>query len=377
MNKMIIPVRCMLFFSLILFSFESIAGQEISQKGVASPSSETGSIDIAELRQQAIKNAMDLAILQVTGAQISSERGGATRAKESIVVRNGHQLNTTSEQSRFNTAIKTRTDGHAKLVRITKEWLDGRLYHVEAIFNVDTPEELLAQKNAGYYWNKAGRPTLGFSFQQEVNGQIEDGSNCNTLRFLQENLSRNDLAAKDSYQDSRYLIKAHQNVTHHLSEMGTVTLNCRLSFQIIDQVKGEKIAEYRKANGPQAGFSTEQATDDCLKKIAPDVSEHLVRIIAKTMNDQWNNGIRYTIIIEHVSGTYISGITEILNNLFQVTNTFPPKYNNGTYIQEVKYKGSGGELFQAIQDAFGDENWTVDVHHIDEQTLRLDWTTSP
>jgi len=94
------------------------------------------------------------------------------------------------------------------------------------------------------------------------------------------------------------------------------------------------------------------------------------------MNDRMNNGIEQKLIINGVPGGNVAKITELLNNLYRVTETLPPSYSNGQYTQKIKYKGNGSELVQAIQDAFEDEYWTIQVIGIDAQTIQLNWIAS-
>ncbi len=352
----------------------ALAGEKIIQLGVASSQSNTQKLNIEQLRQRAIRNAMDLAVLQVTGAEISSERSGSIRTREETIINNEQVQDSSQQQSRFNTAVRSRTEGHARLVKINKEWQDGEQYYVEATFIVDTPDEILARKNAGYYWKGAGSPPIGLAFVEDFDGEKNEEQDNTTLRYLRDNLSKNDLAVTATESGSHYMVKVHQLLSaKEMADFGTITMNCRLSFQIMDQLKGEIIAEYRASNGPDAGFTMEQARDNCLKAIAPEVSEQLIRKIAKIMNDRMNNGIEQKVTIHNVPGRKVSKITEILNNLYRVTGTLAPSYNDAKYIQEIKYKGNGGELVQAIQNAFADEDWVIQVERIAAQTIQLNW----
>ncbi len=364
----------LLCFVSILSPFFVYAGVEVIQTGVASPQSASEEGNIEQLRKRALRNAMDLAVMQVTGAEISSERGGSLRQREDTVIHNDQVDESIRQQRRHNTAVRTRTEGHARLLSINREWQGKGQYYVEATFLVDTPEEILASRNAGYYWQGAGQPSLGIEFTEEVDGEERQDNENHTLRYLRDNLTKNDLTVSTSEPNTQYLIKVHQSLqAKELVSFGTLTMNCRMSFQIIDQVKGETLTEYRASHGPDAGFTMEQARERCLKAIAPKVSAQLVRKIAKIMNDRWNNGVEQQIFITNVPGRAVPKLTEVISNLFQVTTAAAVSYNNGIYQQKIRYKGTGGEFSQAIQGALADEDWIVHVVKIDGREIRLNW----
>ena len=69
--------------SLALAPYPACATETITQTGVATPQSESERNNIEKLRQRAIENALDLAIMQVTGAVISGQRADTLGSKES------------------------------------------------------------------------------------------------------------------------------------------------------------------------------------------------------------------------------------------------------------------------------------------------------
>lgn len=120
------------------------------------------------------------------------------------------------------------------MMQINKEWLEGEHYYVEATFIVDTPEEILAKKNAGYYWRGAGSPPVGLVFVEEFNGEKREGKDNTTLRYLRDNLLKDDLIVSTAEADTHYTIKIHQLLNaKEMAGFGTITMNCRLSFQIM------------------------------------------------------------------------------------------------------------------------------------------------
>jgi hypothetical protein len=367
-----IPVMLVFF---LFFACKGFAGQQVTQTGVASAPDDSPQMNIEQLRQRAIRNAMDLAILQVTGAEISSERTGSVNTRDETIIQGEKAQGVTSQKSRFNTAVRSRVEGHARLVNINREWCQGAQYFVDATFDVDTPEEILQKKNAGYFWKNAGSPSLALVFKSEANGEPDDNQETVTMRFFRDSLVRNDLEVSTAPKQAHYLIKIHQMFdAKEMVDYGTMTVHCRLSFQIIDQLISKTLAEYRASHGPDAGFNLDQARESCLKAIAPDVSKQLIYELASIMNDRYINGIKQSVIISNVPGEYVPMVTEILNNLYRMSSTLSPSYQGGTYTQKVQYKGNGGELVMAIQDAFADHDWQVKVKRIDARSIYLAWS---
>lgn len=359
---------------ILIVSSSSFGTQQITQKGVASAPDDSSQINIEQLRQRAIRNAMDLAILQVTGAEISSERSGSLQTRDDTIVNGNQSHGNASQRSHYSSSVRSRVEGHARLVKINKEWREGIQYFVEATFEVDTPEEISQKKNAGYFWRNAGRPSLGLVFINKVNGEVNHSQDDVTRRFFRDNLVKNDLQVSMTPDKAHYLINIHQQyVTKQMVDYGTMTVNCRLSYQIVDQLKNKTLAEYRSFHGPDAGFNIEQARDSCLKAIAPDVSRRLVHAVASIMNDLYVNGMDLYVKIANVPGEFVPTLTDIVNNLYRMSSTSAPSYVGGVYTQKVKYKGNGGELAMAIQDALSLHDRQIGVEKIDERSIWLNW----
>ena len=62
-------------FFLLLFTPLLYGAEIVVQTGVASPQSGAEEENIEKLRERAIRNAMDLAVIQVAGVLVSAERG--------------------------------------------------------------------------------------------------------------------------------------------------------------------------------------------------------------------------------------------------------------------------------------------------------------
>ena len=372
MQKNILCLFCCIIF---FFPLTIYAGVKVVQVGVASPQTDAEKGNIEKLRKRALTNAAELALQRVTGVEISTVRGGSSRQRWDVTTHNNKSDEYLHQQDRQNSAVRTRTEGHARLLTINREWQKQGQYYVEATFMVETPEEILAHNNAGYYWRGAGQPSIGLKVTEDISGDVEDDKTHQTLQFFKENLTRNGLKVSTSTTETEYLIEVNQSLRAKEQEsLGTITMHCRLSYQVVDQVTDEILGEYRAANGPVAGFTSEQARQGCLKTIAPKVADRLVRQLAKIMNNRWNNGVDLEVVITNVPGDIVPRLTNVITNLFQVSSAAPVSYTNSTYRQRVDYKGTGSEFAQAFQDALADDDWSVNVVTIDKREIRLHWT---
>ncbi len=367
-----------LLISLILL-MASITGQALAAveavtTGIASPQNEEEKNNIEILRQRALRNAMDLAVMQVTGATISGEKGSSYRAKEHFSSSDSQGNQESSDvQSRYSTGTITRTEGHAKLVEIIKEWQESDQYYIHARFSVETKKEAAAKRNAGYFWKKAGSPPIGLSFAEIHNGDLTRTDENTTFRYIRDSLVRNDLAVSNGAHPA-YLIEVKQVLdSREMVDLGTTTINCRLSYTIIDQQENTTLKEFRKSNGPQAGFNEEMAVENCISAIAQDLATNLVRSFAEIMNDRVQNGIEYNLIIEDVPGDMVADIAEVSRNLFRVTSFTSPQYVNSRYSGKILFKGSGTELAQSLIETFRYEDWQVTVISVNNGNVQLKW----
>lgn len=338
--------------ALLLFISTAFAESEVIQTGVASPRDDSEKNNIEILRERAIRNGMDLAVMEVTGIQVSSERADSLATGEKTLIQGKEVREESSIQNHFHTGAMTRSDGHARLVEILREWRKDDQYFVEIKVAVASPDEMVKQKKCGDYWLRAGKPPIAITFEEKDNGKEPGGPDSRTPLFFQDNLTRNGIQLfTGNPADSHYRIYIRQDIqTINMTAYDTITMHCRLSYEIVDQIRNESLAQYRAGNGPQAGFTMEQAKEDCLKPMAPDVSEHLVRALAKILNSQWNNGLERRIVIHGMPGQAVAPVTEILRNLFRVTNASPSRYDAKTFSMNLQYKGSASELARDIQD---------------------------
>lgn len=346
---------------------------ESTQTGVASPQTDSEMGNIELLRQRALRNAMDLALMEVTGASISGERGDSLRTREDIVIVGENVDETIKQQSRYVAAASSRTKGHAKLIEIVKEWQADGQYFLTARFSVDTEEEAKTRRNAGYFWLQAGKPTVALSFLEDIDGAVSEDRESRTSRFIRDNLIRNGVEVS-TVQTPRYLVKVDQVLqTSVMPEFGTTTVHCYLSWKVIDVERNATVGEDKDSHGPVAGFAFEQAKDTCIGAIAPKVSEDLIKKLAEIWNDSWNNGFEQIVVIDGLPGDVVPLVNTILQNLHGVTASTPAHFMHGKFTKHVNYKGESTVFAQAVRDAFEQEDWDVTVAEIGGGRITLVW----
>ena len=367
----------LLIVLVTVFSSElSFCAVIVIQTGVASPQSEAEEKNIEKLRERAIRNAMDLAVMQVSGALISGERGETLRSREEVAISDNDVRQQTKQQSHFHGSVVSRTIGHVRLIDIVKEWREGGQYYVKAKIEVGDSEESIKKMNAGFYWERVGMPRIVILFSERTNGQDTTETEAYTLRYLRDNLVQNGIVtATDKVRDAHYHIKVTQTYqTMQLSEFGTYTTHCKLLYEITDNESRQTVAEYRASHGPNPGFSEEQAQESCIKAIAPQVSENLIREIAAIFSDRWNQGTKFQVLIHGLPGEFVTQAGDTLENLFQVTNSSNTSYRNNALQINLVYKGTASSLADAIIAVFDEFDRGVVIESLQGNQVEFRWT---
>lgn len=350
----------------------SYAATVVTSKGIASAQNENEENNLEKLRTRALRNAADLAIMQVTGVSVSGERDSSRRSREETFIQGDDVTNKVGISNRDSSKAISRTEGHAKLIEILNEWQEKGQYYVRAKFSVETEEEAIAKRDAGYFWQRAGSPGIGISFQILYNNSVETGDS-RTLRFFRDNLVRNSIEVSQK-SDPQFLIYLNEVInSKELVDYGTITVNCQLTYKIKHVESGAVLHEYRNANGPKAGFDLQQGTEACISEIAPETSKDLIRQLAKIMSDRINNGVEYVLIIRGLPGNIVTRTTEISQNLYRVTSSRQPEYSNKSFTRKLSFKGSGADLALAFTEALADEDWSVSVISINKGVVELQW----
>lgn len=376
-NGNLIMIKILLLIVLLFLASHALAfsAETIIQTGVASPQSKAEQNNIERLRERAIRNAMNLAVLQITGAMVSGERGDSTNFKEEITIIDDNVSEQTKQKSRTHGSVTSRTTGYVRLVEIIKEWHENQQYYVKARIEVGDQKETTQKMNAGFYWERVGKPPLAFNFSEKTNNQDTTRMDAYTLRYLRDNLIQNGiLTSEEGRDDIHYLINVMQSSqTKQMSEFGTYTTHCRLSYQIIDKKRQQTVAEYRATHGPDAGFTEEQAQESCIKAIAPQVSEKMIREIATIMSNIWNQGTEYQLCINGLPGELVTQISDTLKNLFQVNNISNISYRSNKLKMAMMYKGTAINLAEMITVTFDEFDSGVVTKTIQDNQLQFQW----
>ncbi len=374
----LIAKRMVAIFLLLILS-DAYGAVTVTQTGVASPQSKAETNNVEKLRARAIRNAMDLAVLQVTGALVSGERTDTLRSRERIAVIGENVREETKQESRYRGSSTSRSMGHVRLLEIVKEWREGTQYYVKVKVEVGEQKEVAKSTNAGFYWNRMGKPPIGLSFSEKRNERDTTQTESYTLRYLRDNLSRNGVIVTSvDEQAISYLIHIIQEFnTEQLVDLGTYTTHCRLTFRIVDQKRRETIAEHRSKHGPDAGFTVRQAEDNCIKSIAPSVSKQLIRTIARVMNEQWNNGEEFLVTFTGMPGQFMPQAVNTVQSIFRVKGSIVESYRDNVLQLKVQYKGQGVEFTEAVIASFDDLDQGLVSETIQGRHIRFRWIPRP
>ncbi len=369
-----IHIIAFLFFMGLCFPLPSPA-EIIVQTGVASPQSEREQKDTEQLRERALNNAMHLSGMQVCGPLITVETADTSRSEQRYENIGQNATEQSMHQSNFHRKTVSRTSAFVRLKKIIKEWRENGQYYVKAEFVVDPPEKMAHKLNAGYFWERVGKPSIRLKLMEKDNGKVNSPQESPTLSFFRDNLVDNGITpSANGTADIQYLVNISEDFkTNHVASFDTYSTSCRLSFQIVDQNRQETVAEYRKKSGPEPGFSVEQSREGCIKSIAPDVSETLLREIAAIMNDRWNNGTEFDLVIEGIPGRFVTNAKDMVNELFQVNGSADLSYRDNRMSIAVTYKRGGADLAKAVEISFAEMGWTVAVYEVMNNKVSLHW----
>lgn len=369
MSKLILGV---LLFSFFYYSY---GASTVIQTGVATSDNVGENINIEKLREQAIRNAMDLALLEVSGALVSSERSDTLRSNEKITSTGNNVKEVTKQESRYQGRRVSRTAGYVRLSKIMKEWQDGQQYYVKVMVEVGDEKEVAKSANAGFYWSRMGKPPISLSLVEIRNGVKVKKNENYTFGYLRNNLVRNDINVSEFDKEiTRYNVKINQELTtQHISILDTFKTNCRLSYSIQDMRNRSTLAEYHLRQGPDAGFTELQAEERCVKKIAPKISKQLVKAIAKLMNEQWNDGIELNLKIYGLKGEYMPQAVQAVQTLFRVRDSVIDSYDNEVLQLRVIYKGQRAEFTDALMAAFDGYGWGLKPETVQGALLKFRW----
>lgn len=365
----------MLLVVILMFGGQ-LHAETVIQTGVAAPQSGESHGNKEKLRQRAMRNAMELALMQVNGAEISSDRGSMDYSRDSIRITNGKIDEKQNQTVTFHAAAKTKVFGGVKVLKIIKEWQEGDHYFMRLKLDVMEEEKLLESTTVGALWERVSKPALGLDVQISRNNSSWSQSHS-FQSYLENNFSQNNLSLKseaDKHGVVRFHIKVKQEFDNaFLQDYGTYKTNCELSFAVIDKEVQNSRANFRVHNGPEAGFSEKQTEDRCISAIAQKFSEKLLKSLADIFNNEWNNGKDFSVSVRSLPGKYVTRANDTIGNAYLVSSSELQGFSNGTLTVDVAYKGKGFQLVESINLAFFGMGMKVDFTRIQGNHVEFVW----
>lgn len=372
-KQMFILLGFLLLSTISIYS-GTVFAEIVIKTGVANPQAGEKSSNIEKLRKRAIRNAMEMAQMQITGAVITSDRGGLSAHRDVITSSSGDVDEQQKQVSTFHLGSKTKTTGNVKVLDVIKEWQEGEQYFVTLKMDVATEQDLLKSNNVGTLWERIDKPSIGIKVSLNRNNQR--GLQGTSLQnYLEDNLSRNDVDVSSANLDTeRFSIEVSQRLKNELfAEMATYKTNCELSFAIIDNDIKRSVSDYRISHGPDAGFSEKESEERCTKAIARSFSEKLLKEIAIIFNNEWNNGKDFIVSVVALPGQYATQSSDLIANAYLVTSGEIRGFNDGRLTMNVTYQGKGLELADAVTTAFFEAGIRIDLKSMNGNQVEFSW----
>ena len=344
-----------LFVMLQLSSFAY--AQVIEMTGVATIADKARHHDIESLRERAMRNAMELALLHVKGGEISSSKSTLDTYTQKHQSVNNQHTESSQNRSASQSGARTRTTGNVRIVKLIKEWRDQGAYYVKLKLSVDDAEG--EQINVGGLWQRIGRPTISLTSNANRNGRLNRGG-LSLSRYIANDFSMNHLELSSA--SSRINVHIEQDAKiNRFSELNTYSATCEISFSIHDQNKGRTVSIKRLRAGPKPGFSVDGAEKKCVGEVAQTLSYDLMSELAAIFNDEWNNGKEYLISVYHVPGNKVPVISEAIENAYLMKAAQFKSYQGNILSLVADYRGTEVELIDAVSAALLLEGEKVDL----------------
>ena len=342
--------------------------QLIETTGIAAIQNKSQQPDIEKLRERAMRNAMELALLHVKGGDISTSRSTLETNTEEHKSINNKNSDTSLSRNASQSGARTRTTGNVRIVKLIKEWRDQNAYYVKLKLSVEEEED--SQINLGSLWQRIGRPTIGLTTVEYRNGKLNN-QNTSLGKFIANDLSMNQLDISSA--GSRMNIRIEQNTkVNRFSEFNSYSASCEVFFSINDKGKERSVSNNRLRAGPKAGFSLDDAENKCVGEIAQKLSHDLISGLATIFNDEWNNGKEYLISIHHVPSNKLTVINEVIENAYLMKATHFKSYQGNVLSLVADYRGTDIELIDAISSAFLLEGESVELKAINSNRINFE-----
>ncbi|MCU7805621.1 MAG: hypothetical protein KZQ96_20735 [Candidatus Thiodiazotropha sp. (ex Lucinoma borealis)] len=343
----------------------------VTETGVGSAQNEKEENNLEELRLRAIRNALEVAVIRVSGVIISGERKDSLITADTVKVKDGVTTEKLKQDSIFHNTIVSRSNAYARLKKVIKEWRDGGQYYVQAKVDVREGELQQQMRNAGIYWARVGNPTIHI-YMASNSGYAEKRGENYVIRYLRDTMARNGISVLAAGEEAAYRIPVTLRFSSaHVREFDTYKTSCSVSYEIIDSGVNSGVAAGRKAAGPEGGFSEAETRAKCEKKIVPRMAKDMVRQVTKEMNSIWNNGRKYRVSIGNLGSREITKCTELVRNIFRVSNVSDIRFNDDMLRMEVQYKGMPMEFVDNVIKTFEYEGRELALSLLRENTIEM------
>ena len=349
----------------------AVHAMEVIKTGMASPQATADYANVERLRQRALRNAMELALMEVRGMELSSERGVMDYSRESLQGRDGNASQSWKQRTAVHTNTKTRLGGSVKVLDVIREWREGERYLVRVKLEV-SEDESAEKANLGSLWRRAGKPEIALKVRVSHN----DGSwwpEASFRNYLRQQLNGNGVETRLK-KGGRYTIKvwlAQEN--SYLGEYDTWKTLCEASFAIEDTQASRSRKVRRIRGGPAAGFSLKEAQNNCLEKISQPFSQMLLEDLAVLLNDEWLNGRDFLVRITGMPANQAGRAKQVIGDTLSVSTLETRSFAENTLKLDLAYKGAPLELAETLVLGMDAAGMNIEFRQLQGNQLDFVW----
>lgn len=335
----------------------------VNSRGVASASGAAGN-ERGQLRLQAIGNALELAVMQVSGVLLNTESAITDKSSASTISDSQDTIERLRQDSLFHNTVVSRTKGHARLVNVQEEDITDDIYTVVAEVAVSEKKLKTALQDAGVLWQQVGRPSIRITTK---------GAGPYLLEYLRNAFSQNGIDVTTNTQDeTAFRLDVTRNASSNKTEFGTYAAHCSLAYELKNVSVQTAVAANRHTSGPEPGFSAAEAVANCDKKITRHVTKKMVTSLLKALNSIARDGREYNIELRQLDGALVTRITTLINNIFRVSSVSNVRYRGGDLSMQVLFKGPPLEFAELLALTISYDNLNVKLNSIVESKLVFD-----
>jgi len=340
------------------------SGGEIFVRSTGVASAESTASDQGELRLKAIGNAMEVAVMQVSGVLLSTESASTDKFSASAISDSRQTIEQLREDSLFNNTVVSRSQGHARLVSMQNEGMQDSIYTVDAEVAVSEEKLKSSLRDAGVLWEQVGRPTIRIT---------TTGSGSYLLEYLRNAFAQNGIDVTTSAnEETAFQLDVTRRAGSKKTQFGTFAAHCSLAYELKDQSVEVAVAADRFAAGPEPGFSPAEAESKCDKKITPKATRKMIKTLLQELNAIWQQGREYSIEMRRINGAHVTRVSGLVKKIFRVSSVSSVRYRGGDLSMRVTFKGQPLEFAELLSLTLSYENLDVSLNSIIESKIVFD-----